>query len=70
MGNILYIEKCSPCAEQESEELEDDLVARFNPVSGDIENLEILFFSKRLLSDNFNGNLLDLPVIANLRIAE
>ncbi|MEO1523243.1 MAG: DUF2283 domain-containing protein [Cyanobacteria bacterium J06633_2] len=70
MGNILYIEKCSPCAEQESEGLGDDLVARFNPVSGDIENLEILFFSKRLLSDNFNGNLLDLPVIANLRIAE
>jgi uncharacterized protein YuzE len=69
VGDILYIEKCPPYAEQESEELGDDIIARLNPTSGDIENLEILFFSKRLLDERFNGNLLELPVIANLQIA-
>jgi hypothetical protein len=42
------------------------MIARLNPVSGEVENLEILFFSKRLLNANF---LLELPVIANLRLA-
>jgi uncharacterized protein YuzE len=69
VGDILYIEKCPPYAEQESEELGDDIIARLNPTSGDIENLEILFFSKRLLDERFNSNLLELPVIANLQIA-
>jgi uncharacterized protein YuzE len=48
-GDILYIDKCPPYPEQESEELGDDVIARLNPVTGEIENLEVLFFSTRLL---------------------
>ncbi|MBW4462325.1 MAG: DUF2283 domain-containing protein [Nodosilinea sp. WJT8-NPBG4] len=66
VGDILYINKCAPYAEQESEEIGDEMIARLNPVSGEVENLEILFFSERLLNANF---LLELPVIANLRLA-
>jgi len=66
VGDILYINKCAPYAEQESEEIGDEMIARLNPVSGEVENLEILFFSKRLLNAIF---LLELPVIANLRLA-
>ncbi|TVP66692.1 MAG: DUF2283 domain-containing protein [Leptolyngbya sp. LCM1.Bin17] len=65
-GDILYINKCDPYAEQESEEIGDEMIARLNPVSGEVENLEILFFSKRLLNTDF---LLELPVIASLRLA-
>jgi uncharacterized protein YuzE len=64
-GDILYIDKCLPYAEQESEELGDDVIARLNPTSNEVENLEILFFSKRLL----NANLLELPIIAHLSLA-
>jgi len=64
-GDILYIDKCLPYAEQESEELGDDVIARLNPTSNEVENLEILFFSKRLLS----ANLLELPIIAHLNLA-
>ncbi len=66
VGDILYINNCAPFAEQESEEIGDEMIARLNPVSGEVENLEILFFSKRLLNADF---LLELPVIANLRLA-
>ena len=65
VGDTLYINKCEPYAEQESEEIGDEMIARLNPVSGEVENLEILFFSKRLNADF----LLEMPVIANLRLA-
>ena len=41
------------------------IVARLNPSTGEIENLEILFFSKRLLEKT----LFELPIIADLRLA-
>jgi hypothetical protein len=63
-GDILYVDKCAPYAEQESEELADEVVARTNPDTGEIENLEILFFSTRLQSAP-----LVLPIVADLRIA-
>lgn len=44
VGDILYINKCAPYAEQESEGIGDEMIARLNPVSGEVENLEILFF--------------------------
>ena len=50
VGDILYIDTCPPYAAQESEEIGDEIIARLNPDSGVIENLEILFFSKRLNS--------------------
>lgn len=64
-ADILYINTRPPYAEQESEELGDEVIARLNPATGEIENLEVLFFSTRLL----RSNLLELPVIADLRLA-
>jgi hypothetical protein len=39
-------------------------VVRLNPETGEIENVEVLFFSTRLL----RGDLFELPVTADLRI--
>ena len=64
-ADILHIDKCPPYAEQESEELGDDVVARLNPKTGQVENLEVLFFSTRLL----RNDLFELPVAADLRLA-
>ncbi len=47
--DILYIDKVKPYSEQESEELDDEVVIRLNPQTGEVENLEVLFFSTRLL---------------------
>jgi uncharacterized protein YuzE len=64
-ADILHIDKCAPYPEQESEELGDEVIARLNPQSGEVENLEVLFFSTRLL----RSELLELPVTAEIRIA-
>ena len=64
-GDILHIDKQSPYPEQESEELGDDVIARLNPRTGEVETLEVLFFSTRLL----RGDLFELPVTADLRLA-
>lgn len=65
-ADILYINQREPYAEQESEELGDEVIARLNPETGEIENLEILFFSTRLLQ----SELFEVPVAANLRLSE
>ena len=64
-ADILHIDKRSPYPEQESEELGDEVIARLNPDTGEVENLEVLFFSTRLL----RGELFELPISAELRIA-
>ncbi|MBE9068217.1 DUF2283 domain-containing protein [Leptolyngbya cf. ectocarpi LEGE 11479] len=64
-GDILYIDQCDPYAEQESEEIGDEILARLNPESGAVENLEILFFSKRLATNES----LELPIEMDLRLA-
>ncbi len=63
-ADILHIDKCPPYSQQESEELPDEIIARLNPKTGEVENLEILFFSTRLL----RSELFDLPVSADLRL--
>ena len=63
-ADILHIDKCSPYAEQESEELGDDVIARLNPKTGEVENMEVLFFSTRLL----RSELFELPVSAELHV--
>ena len=65
VGDVLYIDICSPYAAQESEEIGDEIIARLNPESGAIENLEILFFSKRLHRET----LFELPIYAALELA-
>ncbi len=64
-ADILHIDKLPPYAEQQSEELPDEIVARLNPKTGEIENLEVLFFSTRLL----RTDLFELPITADLRLA-
>ncbi len=63
-ADILHIDKCPPYAEQESEELPDEIIARLNPNTRGVENLEVLFFSTRLL----RADLFELPVRADLRL--
>lgn len=61
-GDILHIDKCPPYAEQESEELGDEVIARLNPDTNEVENLEVLFFSTRLL----RREMFELPLLAKL----
>jgi uncharacterized protein YuzE len=63
-GDILYISKRDPYPEQESEEVGDGVVARLNPDTGEIENIEVLFFSTRLLSQD----LFEIPIIADMHL--
>ncbi|VEN74330.1 conserved hypothetical protein [Candidatus Desulfarcum epimagneticum] len=63
-ADILYIHTCPPYSEQESRELGDEIIGRFNPATGEIENIEVLFFSTRLL----RKELFHLPVSASLRL--
>lgn len=65
-ADILHIDRCAPYAAQESEELGDDIVARLNPGTDEVENLEVLFFSTRLL----RNELFTLPIAASLRIEQ
>jgi uncharacterized protein YuzE len=64
-ADILHIDTRQPYPEQESEELGDEVVALLNPTTGDIENLEVLFFSTRLL----RNERIELPVAADFRVA-
>ena len=42
----------------------DEVVARFNPETRAVENLEVLFFSTRLL----RSKLIELPITDDLRL--
>jgi len=66
VGDVLYLGITAPYPEQESEELDYGVVARLNPKSGAIENLEILFFSTRVA----RGEALRVPVCAEFRLPE
>ena len=65
-ADILYINSVTPYAAQESEELGDEIVARLNPQTGKIENLEVLFFTSRLL----RKEMFSLPIAVDMRQAE
>ena len=61
-GDILYINKVAPYPEQHSEQIAYNLVARRNPHTGALENLEILFFTRWL----FKGAQRDLHGLRDL----
>lgn len=61
-ADILYINLTDPYPEQETKELGDDVIARLNPETGNIENMEVLFFSTRLL----RNEILKLPVTGDI----
>lgn len=64
-GDILYLTVRPPYPEQETEELEDEILVRLNPSTREVEGLEILFFSTR-----FTGpGGFDLPVEAEIRLS-
>ncbi len=65
-ADILHIDKCPPYPEQESEEIGDEVIARLHPRTGEIENMEVLFFSTRLL----RGDMFEIPIRANMRMEE
>jgi uncharacterized protein YuzE len=65
-ADILYIDTVPRYAEQESDELGDEIIARLNPETGKIENLEVLFFTSRLLRQE----IFSLPIVADLKEAE
>jgi hypothetical protein len=64
-ADILHINKRLPYREQESKDLGDEVIARLDPKTREIENLEVLFFSTRLL----RSKLFESPVSAKLRVA-
>ncbi len=62
IGDILFVGRCCPYREQDSDDIEDMVVARFNPDTGEVESFEVLFVSRRITShDPFQ---LDIPVTA------
>jgi hypothetical protein len=62
----LYLNKIPPHPEQESEEIDYQVIARWNSKTGEIENLGIFFFSIRVSSSEG----LKLPIITELPLPE
>ena len=66
IGDILFIEKCRPYREQDSDNIEDMVIARFNPHSDEVESFEVLFVSQRVVShDPFRLNIPVAPGVLN-----
>jgi hypothetical protein len=63
-GDVMSITTCPPYPEQESEDIGDEIIARINPTTGEVESLEILFFFKRLEA----GEPIEARVDAAIRI--
>jgi hypothetical protein len=66
VGDILSIDTVKPYAEQDSDDLGDEVISRFHPVTGAIENVEIPFFLHRVRL----GRELELPIDAMLKAAQ
>lgn len=66
IGDILYLGKTKPYAHQSSEEIDYGVVARLNPSTGEVENLEILFFAARARS----GEALNIPILADFQLPQ
>ena len=58
VGDILYVNLVQPYEAQDSDMVSDYVVARSNPMTGRVENLEILFFLERVK----RGDKIDLPL--------
>ena len=62
IGSFLFIEVCSPYAQQDSDEIDDAVLGRFNLKTGELESVEVLFFESWLRMD---GEI-RIPVAASL----
>lgn len=65
-ADILYINFIDPYPEQETEELGDDVIARLNPETGNVENMEVLFFSTRLQ----RNDIFRIPITGDIHLAQ
>lgn len=65
-ADILHINKVKPYSEQETEELGDDVTVRINPKTKEIENVEVLFFSTRLIRGE---DLFEIPAFSDMKKA-
>jgi hypothetical protein len=54
-ADIAHIGKCPPYAEQESEETGDDIIARLNPKTGDVEISRRRFSPHHCSAMNFSN---------------
>jgi hypothetical protein len=57
-SDSLHIDACPPYKEQESDQIALGVLARTNPTTGAIENIEIRSFQRRLA----DGQALELPI--------
>ncbi len=64
-SDTLYIDACPPYEAQESDEIVSGVVARANPETGEIENLEVMYFQKRFAA----GAPFEIPVSLGMRSA-
>lgn len=64
VGDILYVNLVKPYPTQESDMVSDFVVARSNPETGHVENLEILFFMERAR----RGEVIDAPIGGELSL--
>jgi len=60
VGDIVYVDPVAPYAGQDSDMIDDFVVARTNPATGHVENLEVLFFMEWARA----GEPVSLPVNA------
>ncbi|MEW6363505.1 MAG: DUF2283 domain-containing protein [Acidobacteriota bacterium] len=58
LSDTLYIDTCPPYEGQESDEIARGVVIRTNPSSGEIENIEVMFFRRRFAK----GEPFELPI--------
>lgn len=65
-SDTLYLDRVQPYAEQESDDIGNSVITRFNPDTDEIETLEIMFFSTRVS----NGQALQIPLSANFCLPE
>lgn len=63
IGSFLFLELCPPYEKQDSNEIDDSVVARFSLATGDLESVEVLFFDSWLKKE---GEI-RIPVSAELR---
>ena len=61
-SDTLRIDSCTPYVEQGEDEIQPGVVARSNPESGRIENIEVLFFNARIKA----GKPFKIPVDMDL----
>lgn len=67
IGDILYVDAVPPYDTQDSDMVDPFVIARTNPDTGDVENLEILFFAERAREKS--GMTLPLHYFSNLERA-